>query len=72
MRNSTTAFILFSLILHGCATQAQPKGDKPVATKATPERKEVSIETEANFSAGFYAMLGREWEQASGFFEKAL
>ncbi len=72
MRNSTIALILFSLILHGCATQAQPKEDKPVATKATPEWKEVSIETEANFSAGFYAMLGREWEQASEFFEKAL
>ncbi|MGR3296131.1 MAG: tetratricopeptide repeat protein, partial [Candidatus Bathyanammoxibius sp.] len=72
MCNSTIAFILFSLILHGCATQGQPKKDKPVATKATPEWKEVSIETEANFSAGFYTMLGREWEQASEFFEKAL
>ncbi len=72
MRKNKIVFILLSFILCGCAAQAQPKEDKPVAAKAMQRQEDVSIETTANFSAGFYAMLGREWEPAAVFFEKAL
>ncbi|MEE9584633.1 MAG: tetratricopeptide repeat protein [Candidatus Brocadiales bacterium] len=67
----TRTFILLLFILCGCATQEQAKEDKTVALEAV-QKEEVSLETMANFCAGFYALIGQEWGPAATFFEKAL
>lgn len=67
----TRAFILLLFILCGCATQEQLKEAQAVAPAAV-KKKEVLVASAANFCAGYYAMVGGEWETAAAFFRKAL
>ena len=76
-RTMTRAFVIVLLTLCSCTTQEQLKEDKTVATEtvqpAQPvQKEEVSVETAASFCAGYYAMVGQEWETAATFFKKAL
>lgn len=74
-------FIVLLFILCGCAAQGRLKEDKAVqgqpkeakiaAAETVQKKREVSVETAANFCAGYYALVGREWETAVAFLKKA-
>ncbi len=71
MRNLKSVLLVLLFILYGCAAQEQVAEVKPTAPEPVPA-KEVPLSVAANFCAGFYAMIGGEWQLAAGFFEKAL